>query len=66
MITIRREEKGIKSIRIRKKEAKLSVFIYGITIYVKNPKVLLDRLIDLNSVIKKNNNNQKNKEYLFF
>ena len=42
-----RQQKEIKSIQIRKKEVKLSVFTDDMTLYVKNPKDSTPKLLEL-------------------
>ena len=47
LATAVRQEKEIKGIQIAKEEVKLSLFAYGMIVYIENPIVFTKKLLNL-------------------
>ena len=69
LVTAIRQEKEIKGIQIRSKEAKLSLFADNMILYIENPKVSIQKLLALTNEFRKatgyNINIQKSVAFLY-
>ena len=52
LATANREEKEIKGIQIRKEEIKLSLMAHDMILYIKNPKDIIRKLLELFQILK--------------